>query len=101
MKTTILSLAFSLLCLSSFAQYNKTNLKLPAESELSKYAYKNLQLYPIKAGSAFKSAHKSFGKYLNLEKALAQKKIVISEKGGSSADGAEVNELYVENNSSD
>ncbi len=88
------------------------------------FTFKNLRIYPLIGGEHFREAHQDIGIYTNLEEALKQNKVVITEKGGEvqeragfnndelqveeqgqsrqsfEADG-EVNELYVENVSQD
>src|SRR6185369_454197 len=100
MKTiTILALlvptiSFSQYKLSeNFLGYNKT----ATSTELKKFTYENLRLYPIIAKDSFKTAFKDLSKFTPLKKALEQKKVVITEKGN----GGEVNTLTIENKSKD
>ena len=61
------------------------------------FKYKNLVLYPILGGNQFvRESYKA--NYTLLEDALKQKKVVITEKDNT---GGEVNQLYIENKSSD
>jgi hypothetical protein len=78
------------------AQYNKANLKLEPATAAKKYAYGNLQLYPIRANAVFKEQHKHIGSYVTLKDGLQKNKAKITER-----DGGEVNTLYMENVSSD
>src|SRR5215813_11810677 len=100
MKTiTVIALLLPLL---SFSQYKLGGYyldydKTANQSELKKFTYENLRLYPIIAKDSFKLAFKNLTKFTPLKKALEQKKVVITEKGG----GAEVNTLTIENKSKD
>lgn len=78
------------------AQYNKANLKLEPVAALKKYAYGNLQVYPVRANAAFKEQHKHVGNYVTLKDGLQKNKAKITER-----DRGEVNTLYIENVSSD
>jgi len=91
-------LFFALLCVTSTvsAQYSKSNLKLESASTESKYKFKNLQLYPIRANDVFVNQHKKTGKFVTLKEALAKKKVVITESNEE-----EVNNLFIENISKD
>jgi len=92
------------------------------------FTFKHLRIYPLIGGDQFQDAHQDIGIYTNLEEALEQKKVIITEKGGEvqqragfnndelqeedysrqqiqnqqtfEADG-EVNKLFVENVSQD
>jgi hypothetical protein len=100
MKTiTMLAL---LLPLISFSQYklsanHLTYNKTASTTELKKFSFENLRLYPIIAKDSFKAVFKNLNKFTPLKKALAQKKVVITEKG----DGGEVSTLLIENKSKD
>ncbi len=43
------------------------------------FVFKQLQLIPIRANEDFISAHSSFGHFITLEDAMAQKKVIVSE----------------------
>ena len=88
------------------AQYNSKNLTIH-ENTITQFTYKNLRLYPIYANDTFMNAHKDLGKYVSLQKALAEKKVNITESGnnanthGEFSSGAQVNTLQIENTSND
>ena len=69
MKTKILFVL--ILCCASltYAQYNKDNLKLEAPAVTSRYRFKNLQLYPIRANKTFETSHRGVGRYTTLKEA--------------------------------
>lgn len=78
------------------AQYNLDNLK--AEYHKPKISTDNLlKIYPIKANDVFKEAHKEVSKFSDLELAIKENKIIISEVSVSGT----VNTLFAENRSSD
>ena len=86
--------AFSQFKLSeNFLVYNKN----ANANELKKFTYENLRLYPIIARDSFKVAFRNLTKFTPLKQALAQKKVVITEK----ASGGTVNTLVIENKSRD
>ncbi len=83
-----------------FAQYTFRNLQVNylESPEISKaYTFENLRLYPIYARSTFKESFTSVGKYTSLQKALAEKKVRVTEKSS----GGTVNTLTIENLSAD
>jgi len=95
----------SLLLLPSFLfaqEYSYRTLDFNAQDEtnLKFFTYKNLRLYPIKAKPILKEQTRSISRYVPLKQALETKKISITEKEGTN-EGAEVNTLYIQNNSSD
>lgn len=98
MKIIILNclIMISFTMISANAQYNKNNLALdPAEGQ-SKYSFKNLQLFPIRANETFLLAHRDVGNYMTLREALERNKVVITEfQNGRS--GGDVNRLMIEN----
>jgi len=100
MKTiTFIALLFPLAIFSQyklgekFLVYNKN----ASGADLKKFTCENLRLYPIIAQDSFKMAFRSMAKFTPLKQALAQKKVVITEKGN----GAAVNTLTIENKSKD
>jgi hypothetical protein len=50
------------------------------EKANANFTYKNLRIYPLIAGDYFKTAHSDIGTYTNLEEALKENKIRITEK---------------------
>jgi len=46
------------------------------------FTFKNLRIYPLIGGEHFQDAHQDIGDYTNLEEALKQEKVIITEKGG-------------------
>ena len=80
----------------SFSQYILRDGYIELESfenVKSFFSYKNLKLYPLKAGDLFLQAHKNIGNYLNLEEALKENKIRITETidSGAVADDTQIN----------
>ena len=107
MKTMTVAVVLVLLCQSCQAQVENVEL---GES-LAKHTYKGLQVYPVRANDAF-LAKRTKTRYLTLNEALSTGKVVVTEhreKGRSrnagivQSDGgsADVNKLYIENNSAD
>ena len=86
--------------ISGYSQYNEKNLSLEAASNVSKYQYQNLRLYPIRANAVFTTHHKNVGRYVTLKNALEKKKVAITEVGPGREDGT-VNTLFIENISHD
>lgn len=100
--------------LMSYAQYNNDNLKI---KEAVAFTYKNLRLYPVFANQVFLDEHKDISKYTSLQKALTEKKILVTETGsgapvnqivnevnaqlGLGSRNGTVNTLYIENSSND
>jgi hypothetical protein len=77
----------------NFLVYNKN----ASTTDLKKFTYENLRLYPVIARDSFKLAFRNLARFTPLKQALAQKKVVITEKGN----GATVNTLTIENKSKD
>ena len=115
MKNLFSLLMLLALTVPAIAQYNSKNLTV-SEAQEDQYTFRNLRLYPIHANQEFRDAHKNVGRYLTLEKALEQKKVVITEavanpstgnnqraqENNELAGGGEtVNKLYAENVSTD
>ena len=80
----------------SFSQYLLKDGYIAVESfenVKNSFSYKNLRLYPLKVGEFFIQAHKNIGNYLNLEEALKENKIKITETIDTSvvADDIQVN----------
>lgn len=96
MKKSILLLIVIASFFNINAQYNLENLQ--AEFTMQKSSEDNiLKIYPIKANDIFRNAHKDISKFSDLEKAIKENKIIISEINAS----GNVNSLFVENRSSD
>lgn len=116
MKLLRLFIGAAILPLASVAQYNSDNLKV---REAVSFTYKNLRLYPVFANQVFLDEHKDISKYTSLQKAVAEKKIAVTETGSSSVNvpsdnmrahatinqgsggGGTVNTLFIENTSND
>lgn len=115
MKTLSFFVAAIGLSMVSSAQYNSDNLKV---KEAVSFTYKNLRLYPVFANQVFLDEHKDISKYTSLQKALAEKKIAVTETGSESSGhemhrnmrtnnqvseggSGTVNTLYLENTSND
>jgi hypothetical protein len=99
MKPTLFTILV-MVPLLSFSQYTYKNLQvnfLETDAQLKNYSFQNLRLYPIYAKQSFKSQFKTVGKYMPLQEALQKKKLKITEK----ANGGSVNNLTIENISSD
>lgn len=113
-STFLCALGFPIL---SVAQYNSDNLKI---QEAVSYTYKNLRLYPVFANQVFLDEHKDISKYTSLQKAVAEKKIAVTETGSypntnarnsmnapvnmtqnSVGGSGTVNTLFIENTSND
>ncbi|MFN8314731.1 MAG: DUF6569 family protein [Cyclobacteriaceae bacterium] len=108
MKTTcslgiVIVTCFALGCKSD----SQREEQLTVDDALPKYAVNNLQLYPIRANEEFLRHRKGFGNYLTLHDAVRLQKVKvtehINESGLSENDrsSAEVNRLYIENESTD
>jgi hypothetical protein len=100
MKTiTFIALLFPLAIFSQyklsdkFLVYNKS----ASVADPKKFTYENLRLYPIIAQDSFRLAFRNLARFTPLKQTLAQKKVVITEKGH----GAAVNTLTIENKSKD
>ncbi len=114
MKKTFSLVLCACISLISVAQYNSQNLTIKQDQTVQ-FTYKNLRLYPIYANQVFLDVNKGLGKYTPLQLALEQKKVVVTETGGtasnvqrsvnqsqqSAGSGATVNTLFIENISSD
>ena len=74
-----------------------TYKKNATQEDLKKFTFENLRLYPIIANDSFKTAFRNLTKFTPLKKALAEKKVIITEKGN----GGSVNALVIENKSKD
>lgn len=79
-------------------------------TQILSFTYKNLRIYPLIAGDSFRAAHREIGNYTNLQKALTENKIQITEAGVTGntnqtsqyqGSGESVNTLYIENISDD
>ncbi len=84
----------------AFSQYTYSNLQvnfLETDALAKSMTYQNLRLYPIYAKDNFIKQFKNVGNYMPLTEALEKKKVRITEK----KDGGEVNDLVIENISSD
>ncbi len=96
MKASLLSIMMIVFVSSLQAQYNKDNLKIESTTANTKYSYKNLRVYPVRANKVFEAYHRNIGKYTTLKEGLAKNKIKITEQGSG-----DVNTLFIENISSD
>jgi hypothetical protein len=93
----ILSVCLSSSLFSQFVLKDGYLSILAKDKAEQSFKYKNLILYPIMGGNQF--VHESYNSnYTSLEDALKQKKVRITEKESS---GGEVNQLFIENVSSD
>src|SRR6476620_6515840 len=97
---SIFCLVAPLFVIAQEYSYRTIEFNLQDSTNIKSLTYKNLRLYPIKAKAAFKEGTKQIGHYTPLKTALESRKIVITEKENS-REGAEVNTLYVQNNSAD
>jgi hypothetical protein len=100
MKTTFVCTLILFFYFSLTAQYNNKNLSMISEKESNAFTYGNMRIYPIRANQNFTAVHKNIGNYIPLKKALANKKVKITEKN-SSTETAEVNTLEIQNLSGD
>lgn len=117
MKILSFLMSTIILPIASVAQYNADNLKI---REAVSFTYKNLRLYPVFANQVFLDEHKDISKYTPLQKAVAEKKITVTETGSaahanvaneharsntlvgqSSGGSGTVNTLFIENTSND
>jgi len=97
MKTLIFSMLI-LFSTYSFSQFNSENLSIDDDTNSNQeYSFKKIRIYPIRANDSFKNTYKDLGKYTNLEKAIKDKKIELSEVSESGS----VNTLYAKNTSKD
>ena len=74
-----LSLSFTV-----YAQYllKADYLSLETEQQVTNhFTFQHLQLYPLYAGQAFRQAHEDMGNYDNLQEALENQKVIITEMG--------------------
>jgi hypothetical protein len=100
MKTiTIIALLIPFI---TFSQYKLSENYLSyhknaSPEDLKRFTYENLRLYPIIAKDSFKLSFRNLTKYTSLKQALAEKKVIITEKGN----GGSVNLLTIENKSKD
>ena len=97
-----IALIVLLLPLTVLSQYKLsenylTYKKNATQEDLKKFTFENLRLYPIIANDSFKTAFRNLTKFTPLKKALAEKKVIITEKGN----GGSVNALVIENKSKD
>ncbi len=96
MKKTILFFIGITTFIGLHAQYNMENLQ-PKYGELRSSEDNLLKIYPIKANKTFTEVHKNIDKFSNLEDAIKEKKIRITEVSSSGT----VNTLYAQNISSE
>lgn len=94
MKTLVFVLSI-VVSFGAIAQYNLQNLRLD-ESQSGRLTFENLRIYPIRANHKFLEVHRNVGDYKTLKEALGEQRINVAEVGDGS-----VNELYIENTSSD
>ena len=80
-----LHLLFLLLSFTSFS-FSQYLLKEgyitlePLENIKKSFTYESLRLYPLISGEQFHKAHEGIGNYTNLEEALTNNKIIITER---------------------
>lgn len=96
MKKTILLFIVFTAAIGLHAQYNMKNLQ-PKYGELRSSEDNLIKIYPIKANKTFTDIHKDISKFSNLENAIREKKISITETSSSGT----VNTLFAKNISSD
>ncbi len=96
MKKNILLFIGIFTVISMQAQYNLDNLQ-PKYRELRSSNDNIIKIYPIKANKVFTDVHKNISKFENLENAIKENKIRITEVSSSGT----VNTLYAENISKD
>lgn len=96
---TLIVLVLPLTVLSQYklSENYLTYKKNATQEELKKFTFENLRLYPIIANDSFKTTFRNLTKFTPLKKALAEKKVIITEKGN----GGLVNALVIENKSKD
>jgi len=98
MKTYLLIATFLTLHFSGIAQYNSDNLKLAVNAySIERYTFENLRIYPIRANDVFRGYHQSVGTFKNLESAIEDDDIEVTELSASGT----VNKLFAENKSAD
>jgi hypothetical protein len=99
MKPTVFTILL-VLPVFCFSQYTYKNLQVNflENSEVVKnYTYENLRLYPVYAKDSFKILFKNIGNYKALQEAIQKNEVKITEKPS----GGSVNDLTIENISSD
>jgi len=99
MKPTVFTILMVLpiFCLSQYTYKNLQVNFLENTDAVKNYTYENLRLYPVYAKDSFKTLFKNLGRYTALQEAVQKNKIKITEKPS----GGSVNDLTVENISSD
>lgn len=98
MKKMIAVLLAAVPFVSSQYTYEELEVNLLSNELAAKnFTYQHLRLYPINAKVSFQKKFRDIGKYVPLKQAVQNKKVRISEKGN----GGSVNELTIENLSSD
>lgn len=98
MKKFILLSAALISAWAGMAQYNLENLTVDlSETIRTNYIFEHLGLFPIRANETFLRTFDNVGDFANLEEAITEEKIVVSEVD----EGGSVNTLFAENISSD
>jgi hypothetical protein len=99
MKPTVFTilLVLPIFCLSQYTYKNLQVNFLESNELIKTYTYGNLRLYPVYSKDSFKIVFKTVGKYTALQEAVQKSKVKITEKSS----GGSVNDLTVENTSSD
>ncbi|MCF8298999.1 MAG: hypothetical protein K9J13_15735 [Saprospiraceae bacterium] len=92
MKKIILLIIGLIAVIGLHAQYNLQNLQ-PKYQELKVSTDNLIKIYPIKANKVFTDVHKDVSKFTNLETAIKQNKIIVTEVSSSGT----VNTLFAEN----
>jgi hypothetical protein len=99
MKPTVFAILMVLpfFCLSQYTYKNLQVNFLDNNETAKSFICQNLRLYPVYAKDSFKTIFKNVGKYMALQEAIQKNKVKITEKNS----GGSVNDLTVENTSSD
>jgi hypothetical protein len=96
MKNNILIFVLSFSYLITFCQYKLQEgyLEVPTENDTIQYLeYKKLRLYPLRGGVHFRKAHAGLSDYTNLQKALNEEKVIITEAIDSNARNIEIQNI--------
>ncbi|MEZ5196523.1 MAG: DUF6569 family protein [Bacteroidales bacterium] len=85
MKRMIVLLLLAFPCFA-FSQYilKEGYISLEANENVHRdFTFKNLRIYPLLGGNEFQAAYSDVGSFTNLQEALENEKVIISEKGGA------------------
>ncbi len=102
----IIRLAIPVLCISMqvFSQFylKEGYIEMPYQQNIARpFTYKNLAIVPLLAGEKFLEANTRQVNYTTLEEALKNRKVSITETENTRNNGAQVNNLFIENVSKD